>query len=86
MWWIYYNFSQIALLGNVVPELIGAILPYQYIYQFVVLGIVPGTSYAIDFGTAMTFIIGIASIVLVVRIFRLIVPKHKIDDISLRAL
>lgn len=86
MWWLYYNFYQITILSSLTTDLIDSIFPYELFYQFIVLGIVPGTSYTIDFGLAVALALAIFVISLVIRMLRGKFHQHEFDEITLRAL
>jgi hypothetical protein len=56
MWWIYYNSGIIASLMAFSADQPHYTVAYKILFELVVLGIVPGTTFEIGFITSLTII------------------------------
>ena len=70
MWWLFLNAGQISTLIAAMTVMPHYTVTFGIIFEFVVLGVVPGTNIEIDFLTSLVIWLVICSIYLSFRLIR----------------
>lgn len=86
MWWLYYNSGQIVTLMAGLSFLPHYTVAFKPFFEFIVLGIIPGTSFELGYLTSATIAVLFVGLLLMRSANKKYQAKHQFDDIYLKAL
>lgn len=67
MWWLLLNFNQLVLLWAAYTSMLPIRVNLDPIYEFIILGVVPGTAHELDFIAILSAIAMLLFSILVAR-------------------
>lgn len=79
MWWLFLNVGPIFNILMASTAMPHYTVTFRFIFEFVVLGVVPGTSVSIDFVDAMLIWLMVLATYLLIRSFKPKQPQQKLS-------